>query len=96
MWILIVIFNFLIGAWFYSSAKEVGKSKFLWFCLGLITSIVLGSLFIKFGEIYILPKQDNIAEVFRNRNSKIYLQIVTMGLVSGYAYMVQNLFLRKK
>ncbi len=96
MFVLIFIFNFLIAAWFYSSAKEVGKNSILWFFFGLFTCFSLGLLFLKFGELYLLPTNKTVAEAFSNRNLKLYLEIVTMILISGYAYMVRNLFLNKK
>ena len=100
MWVLIFFFNFVVAAWFYTSAKEVGKNKILWFCIGLFTCFSLGVLFLKFGELYILPKVfptvATVSGALRNNHLKIYLEIVIMILISGYAYMVRTLFLSKK
>ncbi len=93
---LILIFTILIGVWFYISAKEIGKNKIFWFLIGLITCFILGGLFTKFGELYILPEQKNLADAMANRNSKIYLEIAVMILISGYAYIIRSLFLTKK
>ena len=93
---LILIFTVLIGVWFYTSAREVGKNKILWFLIGLITCFILGGLFMKFGELYILPQQKNLSDVMANRNSKIYLEIAVMILISGYTYIIRSLFLTKK
>lgn len=96
MWILILTFNFLIGVWFYSSAKEVGKNKIIWFCIGMFTCLFLGLLFLKFGELYLLPTEKSLSDAFQNRHLKLYLEIASMVLISIYAYMVRNLFLHKK
>lgn len=96
MWVLIFIFNFLIAAWFYSSAREIGKNKILWFFIGLLTCFFLGILFLKFGELYILPLETSVSDVFRDRHLKTYLEIATMVLISGYAYMLRSIFLSKK
>jgi len=93
---LILIFTILIGIWFYTSARAVGKNKIFWFLIGLFTCFILGGLFMKFGELYILPQQKNLADVIANRNSKIYLEIAIMILISGYAYIIRSLFLSKK
>lgn len=93
---LILIFTVLIGVWFYTSAREVGKNKILWFLIGLFTCFILGGLFNKFGELYILPEQKNLSDVMANRNSKIYLEIAVMILISCYAYIIRSLFLTKK
>lgn len=93
---LILIFTVLIGAWFYTSARELGKNKIFWFLIGLVTCFILGGLFMKFGELYILPTQNNLADVMANRNSKIIFEIAIMLLISGYAYAIKSIFLTKK
>ncbi len=93
---IILIFTFLIGAWFYTSAKETGKNKFLWFFLGVFTSFFLGILFTKFGEIYLLPETESISDAMRNRLPKMLLESGIMILIAGYAYMLKTLFLRKR
>lgn len=92
---LIFLFTILVGVWFYTSAKEVGRNKIFWFFIGLLTCFFLGILFTKFGEMYILPQQNNLAGVMSNRYSKLYLEIATMILISGYAYVIRSLFLTK-
>ncbi len=96
MFILVFIFNFLIAAWFYSSARKVGKNKFFWFSIGLFTCFFLGLLFLKFGELYLLPIEKTLSDAMQNRHLKIYLEIGTMVLISVYAYVIHNLFLKKK
>ena len=93
---IILIFTFLIGAWFYTSAKETGKNKFLWFFLGLFTSFFLGILFTKFGEIYLLPETKSISDAMRNRLPKLFLEAGIMILIGCYAYMIKTLFLSRR
>lgn len=92
---IIPFFIIVISVWFYNDAKKVGKNKSLWFCIGLFTCLALGILFKKFGELYILPNTNSLADVLKNKNLQFYYEVATMIIISAYAYMIHYFFLSK-
>lgn len=96
MFIIIPSFIIMISVWFYNEAKKIGKNKILWFCIGFFTCFILGIIFKKFGEMYVLPDTDTVADALRNRSIQFYYGVAIMILISAYAYMIHHIFLTKK
>jgi len=77
------------------AAKDAGKSKALWMFIGFMLFMFLGTLFLKFTEMYILSI-DSIADVYEFRMPKMILQLVSMLIIITVAYGIQSKFLKRK
>ncbi len=80
---------------FYMAAKDAGKSKALWMFIGFILFMFLGTLFLKFTEMYILSI-NSIADVYEFRMPKMILELISMLIIITVAYGIQSKFLKRK
>ncbi|HEX2869443.1 MAG TPA: hypothetical protein VHO03_20535 [Ignavibacteriales bacterium] len=83
----------VVAVWFSVEAKKTGKSAVLWFSVGLLLYLFMGFIFLVVSERFIL-RDISVEDAFSVRWGKVLLELVSMILILGTGFLIQNRFLK--
>jgi hypothetical protein len=93
---MFIVLGFIVVVFmFYHAANEAKQSKFLWVIFAIVLFILLGMLFLFITERYILHIQTVIDSQYDD-TAKTVLSAVSMLIIIGISYLIQDKFLPKK
>ena len=92
---LMLICGFTVIYMFYNYAKKTNKNKMIWSMNGALLWFVLGALFLKITETYILNIQ-TVADAFSFQYQKILLEIVSAVIIVFTAYFIQSSLMHRQ
>lgn len=83
----------VVAVWFSVEAKKAGKNVVLWFSIGLLLYFFMGLIFLVISEKFIL-RDVSVEDAFSVRWGKMLLELVSMVLILGAGFLIQNRFLK--
>ena len=93
---LFILFGFIVTViMFYHAAKEARQNTFLWVTFAIGLFFILGLLFLYVTERYILHIQ-TVEDSHYDDTAKTILSAVSMLIIIGISYVIQDKFLPKK